>query len=319
MFSRSLIRFTRPFNKNNSDNYLGMLINEFSDIDIILDDFDLGGFLELNRDIEKRTRNSLVKEIPGLDNLFFYIYQDMTINLKSIENLRVEKNLYIDCFLDSYFKKINKIRVIDFKDQLDRTLCGILKQNYINRENWFDKYDAKYVLNTINYENSFIKINFNDMFFNLVSKYVNLRKARVKSGIKSVVCTVSPKTKRNIESAFINSEIYEFMQLLIINFIEKLESSYGVVKNNNNLYIPITEGLEGYIGEIESDVSNILKTNVDVSIVNLRNSVTCSQSAVLVEEYSLDKRSGLLFPVLGRKEDYALLDSSANYGFKKSG
>lgn len=314
MFSRSLTKFTRPFNKNNSDNYLGMLINEFPEVDIILDDFDLGGFLELNRDLGK-TRNSLVKEIPGLDNLLFYIYQDMIINLRSIENLRAEKNLYIDCFLDSYFKKINKIRVLDFKDKLDKTLYGFFKQNYINRENWFDKYDAKYVLNTINYENSFIKINFNNMFFNLVNKYVDIRKARVKSGIKSVVCVVSPKTKRNIESAFINSEIYEFMQLLIINFIEGLENSYDVVKNNHNLYIPI---IEGYIEEIESNISNILTTDVDVSIVNLRNIVTCNQSAVLVEEYSLDKRSGLLFPVLGRKEDYALLDLSANYGCKKS-
>lgn len=317
MFSRSLTKFTRPFNRNNSQNYLGLLINEFSEVDIILDEFDLGGFLDLNRGIEK-TRNSPVKEIPGLNDLLFYIYQDMTINLRSIDNLRAEKNLYIDYFLDSYFKKINKIRVLDFKDKLDKldkTACSIFRQNYINIENWFDKYDVKYVLNTINYENSYIKINFKDMFFNLVNKYVNIREARLKSGIKSVVCAVSPKTKRNIESAFINSEIYEFMQLLIINFIEGLENSYGVVKNNHNLYIPI---IEGYIGEIESDISNILRTNVDVSIVNLRNIVTCNQSAVLVEEYTLDKRSGLLFPVLGRKEDYALLDLSANYGRKKS-
>lgn len=307
MFSSSFSNVSRPFTRNNSSNTLRILLEAFPEATTILDDFDLGGLLELNKGIEKG-EDSPITRFSSLQNLFFFIYQDLISNVISIDNYKAERNLYIDCFLDSYFKKISKIRVTDFKEKL-----GAIK-NRRDKEEWIDRHDIKYALNTIDYDASYMKVDFKNMFFSLVKDYVDISKARAKSGIRSFVCVESVRTKRDIESVFINSEIYEFMQLLIINTVKSFSDSGTVLKNNHSLYIPI---IEGYIREIEKDMSSMLHTDVDVSIVNLRRATTYDKHTVLVEEYCLDKSSGLLFPVLGRKEDYAVLNISSNYGHKK--
>lgn len=305
MFSSSVVKFHKPFNTNNSNDNLEILMREFPEAGVILDDFDLGGFLELND-----VKSPSIPEIPSLNGLFFFIYQDLIKNVSSVDNFRAERNLYIDQFIDLYFKKIRKIRVNTTFSKLDPGLGSCR-----STEEWIEAHDIKYALNTLDYEENFLKINFEDLFLNLVGQYVNISGAKSKSGIRSAVCVESPRTKRRIETMFINTEIHEFMQLLIINTANYFGNPSKVVKNNNNLYIPI---VEGYIKELEEDVAKVIRSKVNVSVVNLEKMITYKGNAVIVER-CLGKKSGLLFPVIGRKEDYLLIKKyGANYGNKRS-